>query len=151
MKNVLIGIVLTTFALTSCNKQEEDLTLQKKTENVYNQKCGKESNMIAKLTIPFDMDKEVGQTMIDMTAKGIETGENYMKITKDDNVQAYIIQLMKYTDSYPAHKPTTNKTIYEGEDAKNMAFTYYMSWLNLECTPVEWFVWDGVYYVEDCC
>mgnify|MGYP000601479686 CR=1 FL=1 len=107
--------------------------------------------MISKLTIPFNMDKEVGQAMIDMTAKAIVSGQQYIRIYKDNAAQAYTVQLMKYTENYPAHKPSADKTIYQGEDAKNMAFAYYMAWLNLDCTPVEWFVFDGVYYVEDCC
>lgn len=151
MKKVLTVIALSVITLTSCTKQEEEIVSQKKTETIYNQKCGKESNMISKLTIPFDMDKTVGQNMIDMTAKEIESGENYMRITIDNNAQAFIIQLMKYTESYPAHKPSADKTVYQGEDAQNMAVAYYISLFNFECTPVEWFVWDGVYYVEDCC
>lgn len=137
----------------SCNKsiEKEEIPKSKKSQNLYNGACGKKSNMLSRLTIPFDIDEKVGQAMINITAEGIASGDNYIKIKRDETAQAYIIQLMKYTDSYPAHKPSANKTVYEGKDAQNMAIAYYTAWLNLDCTPVEWFAFNGVYYVEDCC
>lgn len=153
MKKLFKIIAITTIALTSCNKQqEEDSIIQpKKTDGIYNQKCGVESNMISKVTFPFNMDETVAQSIIDINVQGIATGENYIRITKDDAAQVFIMELMKYTTTYPAHEPSADKTIYEGTDAEIMSIMYYAAWLNLECTPVEWFVWNGVYYVEDCC
>ena len=153
MKKLLIIVTTLNISLTSCTKnQEEDSIVQPKTSGgAYNQKCGVESNLISKVTFPFNMDKNVTQSIIDINVQGIATGENYIRITKDNAAQVFVMELMKYTPTYPAHEPTTNKTVYEGTDAEIMSVMYYAAWLNLECTPVEWFVWDGVYYVEDCC
>ena len=138
---------------TSCNKtiDKEETPELKTSQNPYNGKCGAESNMISSMEIPFDLDNDVAKTMMDVTASALVDGETYIRISKNTDAQVYRIQLMKYTTDYPAHKPTADKTIYEGTDAKNMAFAYYMGLLNIPCAPVEWFVFNGVYYVEDCC
>lgn len=156
MKKILL---LTSFALcsvlfTSCNKSaDKEFTpaLKASNNNPYNGQCGILSNMLISIEVLFNQDNEMLKTMMDYTIIGPEEGVRYIKVTKNNAAEKYIVQVMRYTDSYPAYKPSKDRIIYKGEDAKNIAFEDITNLFTTECTFIEWLVFDDVYYVEAGC
>lgn len=156
MKRSVFSILLmgVFFFLSSCIKQNENpIQIQdKKTEHY--KTCGKNSHLISSLEIPYGTDMSALDPIISLYVNMMKNENNtyYIRVSHQIESMNYKIQFIKYTSNYPAHQPNTDKTLYEGGDAQNMALTVTVAWLiNWECHPIEFFNWEGVWYVEDCC
>lgn len=158
----------TMLSIQSCSKEEiekstEHSALHQKTVSNVSptspSACGLQINERLKGTIPISLGKENIKKVILGNLKFIEAGKSYLKVSGNRAEETISISVYDFPKPVAA-APSVDQVLFETK-SREEAIDYYLNYgYDIVFGPIgydpcehdcEIIVWDGVYYVVDCC